>query len=99
MAHRIDQREVVAITRNGKKVGYYVPVDKPFPAEPGEIEPEDPPDESGPIIIGRVGPSDGPSVSVRWSSSGRLSLPELWGTVTDGARPTLAGGAGSRCAQ
>jgi antitoxin (DNA-binding transcriptional repressor) of toxin-antitoxin stability system len=79
MAHRLDQGEVVRITRRGVPIGHYVPITQPFPAAPSEIEPDDPPDEVGPIVLAMVTASDGPRINVSWSSSARLSLPELLG--------------------
>jgi antitoxin (DNA-binding transcriptional repressor) of toxin-antitoxin stability system len=80
MAARIDQGEVMAVTRRGERVGYYVPVDKPFPAEPGEIEREDAADnDDTAIVIATVTASDGPNFNVLRSTTMRLSLPELLG--------------------
>ena len=79
MAARIDQGEVVAVTRNNKRVGWYVPDGKPFPVSEHEIEPKDEalPDD-GPIVIATVTASDGPRFNALWTSSIRLSLPELF---------------------
>jgi hypothetical protein len=79
MAHRIDQREVVTITRRGIPIGHYVPIDQPFPISEDEIEPEDDPlpDNDGPIVIATVTADAGPRWHTLWSS-GHLTLPEMF---------------------
>lgn len=81
MAARIDQGEVVAVTRNGRKVGYYVPVDKPFPVKDEEAEPEDEyerlPDDDGPIVIATVTADAGSRWHTLWTS-GCMTLAEMF---------------------
>jgi antitoxin (DNA-binding transcriptional repressor) of toxin-antitoxin stability system len=82
MAHRIDQGEVVTITRRGVPIGHYVPIDKPFPVSQDEIEPEDDPlpDNDGPIVLGTVTADDGPRWHTLWTSS-HLGLQEFLGQI------------------
>jgi hypothetical protein len=79
MAAKIDAGKVVAVTRNNKQVGWWVPIDQPFPVSEDEIEPEDDPlpDNDGPIVIATVTADAGPRWHTLWSS-GHLTLPEMF---------------------
>jgi hypothetical protein len=81
MAPRIDQAEVVAITENGRRVGWWVPDGKPSRLEV-EIEPDDELEDDGgsEVVLTTVTESDGPRWHTLWTSS-HLGLQEFLGEI------------------
>ena len=76
MARRVDDGQVVAITKHNRLVGYYVPADATVPHnDVGPAEPQDD-DEGGPIVIGQVTASD-PRWHELWRTA-KLRLPQLF---------------------
>jgi antitoxin (DNA-binding transcriptional repressor) of toxin-antitoxin stability system len=82
MAHRIDQGEVVTITRRGVPIGHYVPIDKPVPVEPDDESDYDPlPDDDGTdVVLARITADAGPRWHTLWTSS-HLGLQEVLGEI------------------